>query len=72
MKYFIDSSRCCQDGLSIVWDKWKAWEAGDHRALMQLRKLEEQHLLKCATCNPELVTLALANDFFSRVGKVVE
>lgn len=71
MKYYIDVNACCQDGLSILWDKWKAWEAGDHPALMELRKLEDEHLAKCSKCNPELVTVALANDFFRKVGKVV-
>ena len=59
MKQFIDIRACCQDGLSLVWDKWKAWESSDHRALMKLRKLESDHLSKCTVCNPELLVAQL-------------
>lgn len=64
--YYIDVNHCCQDGLSILYDKWKAWEAGDHRALMQLRQIETDHLAACRKCNPEL----LVDEFFQKVGKV--
>ncbi len=62
MKYFIDPKVCCKDGLSIVQDKWKAWENGDHRALVQLRNIEEKHLFSCTICNP----LLLVENFFGR------
>jgi hypothetical protein len=66
MRYFIDVNNCCQDGLSLIWDKWKAWEASDHRALLKLRSLESDHLSSCTKCNPTL----MVDGFFSKVGPV--
>jgi len=66
MRYPIDVNECCQKGLSIVWDKWKAWEAADHRALLELARVEKKHLEECATCNPDIGV----DGFFAKVGQV--
>jgi len=66
MRNYIDVNLCCQSGLSILWDKWKAWGCGDNRALLKLRPIEEDHLRVCQKCNPEL----LADALFARVGSI--
>jgi hypothetical protein len=66
MRHFIDVNVCCIKGLSIINDKWTAWRAADHRAIVALRKVESDHLGVCSKCNPDL----LVDVFFQKVGKV--
>jgi hypothetical protein len=57
---FINSQQACAEGLRIVEEQVTNYL--DHRAQMELRKKEQEHLTKCTVCNPTL----LAEGFFKK------